>query len=88
VKPGTVLAFHAVTGRLILGEIVQRVTGKSIRQVLGEEILEQLHFRWGNYGVDAEDVGRVGVNYVTGPKLLPPVSNLVKRTLSPSIDDV
>ncbi|HET9719441.1 MAG TPA: serine hydrolase domain-containing protein [Solirubrobacteraceae bacterium] len=88
VRPGTVLAYHAVTGGLILGEIVERVTGKSIRQVLGEEILEPLGFRWGNYGVAPEDVGRVGVNYVTGPKLLPPVSNLVKRALSQSIDDV
>lgn len=88
VKPGTVLAYHAVTGGLVLGEIVERVTGKSIRQVLAEEVLEPLGFRWGNFGVAPEDVHKVGLNYVTGPKLLPPISNLVKRALSQSIEDV
>jgi CubicO group peptidase (beta-lactamase class C family) len=88
VKPGTLLAYHAVSGGLILGEIVERVAGKSIRQVLAEEILEPLHFRWGNYGVAPQDVSRVGLSYVTGPKLVPPVSNLVKRALSKSIEDV
>ncbi|HWD85601.1 MAG TPA: serine hydrolase domain-containing protein [Solirubrobacteraceae bacterium] len=88
VKPGTLLAYHAVTGGLILGEIVERVTGKSLRQVLADEILEPLRFRWGNYGVAAEDADTVGLNYVTGPKLVPPFSNLVKRALSQSIEEV
>jgi CubicO group peptidase (beta-lactamase class C family) len=30
----------------------------------------------------------VGLSYVTGPRLLPPVSNLVKRVLSQSIEEV
>jgi CubicO group peptidase (beta-lactamase class C family) len=88
VKPGTLLAYHAVTGGIILGEIVQRATGKSIREVLADEILNPLHFRWGNYGVAPEDVGAVGLNYVTGPKLLPPVSTIVTRALAQPIDKV
>ena len=40
--PGKLLAYHAVTGGFILGEIVQRVTGRSIRDVLATEILEPL----------------------------------------------
>ena len=68
------LAYHAVSGGFILGEIVHRVTGRSIRDVLGDEILDPLGFRWGNYGVDPADVGEVGLSYVTGPPLLPPVS--------------
>lgn len=88
VKPGTLLAYHAVSGGLILGEIVERVTGKSIRQVLAEELLDPLGFRWGNYGVEPEDVDKVGLNYVTGPRLLPPITTLVKRALSQSIEDV
>lgn len=88
VKPGTLLAYHAVSGGVILGEIVERVTGKSIRRVLADEILDPLNFRWGNYGVEPEDVDKVGLSYVTGPRLLPPVSNLVKRVLSQSIEGV
>jgi CubicO group peptidase (beta-lactamase class C family) len=87
-EPGRVLAYHAVSGGFILGEVVRRVTGKTIREVLAEEILEPLGFRWNNYGVAADDVSNVGLSYVTGPVLLPPLSLLVKRALGASIDEV
>jgi CubicO group peptidase (beta-lactamase class C family) len=86
-EPGTLLAYHAVTGGFILGEIVERVTGKSIRDVLGDEILTPLNFRWGNYGVSPEDVEQVGPAYVTGAPLLPPLSTLVARALSRPIGE-
>jgi CubicO group peptidase (beta-lactamase class C family) len=81
-QPGTLLAYHAVSGGFILGEIVERVTGRSIRDVLASEILDPLGFRWGNYGVAPEDVDKVGLSYVTGAPLLPPLSTLVARALS------
>ena len=87
-KPGGVLAYHAVSGGIILGEIVHRVTGKSIRDVLHDEILGPLGFRWGNYGVAPEDVEQVGLAYRTGPPLLPPLSTLVTRVLGAPIDEV
>lgn len=87
-KPGTLLAYHAVSGGFILGEIVQRATGRTIRDVLAEEILDPLGFRWGNYGVRPDDVDKVGLNYQTGPRLLPPLSTLVTRVLSQPIDKV
>jgi CubicO group peptidase (beta-lactamase class C family) len=88
VRPGTLLAYHAVSGGFILGEIVHRVTGRTIRDVLAEEILDPLGFRWGNYGVAPKDIERVGLNYSTGPPLLPPLSNLVTRVLSRPVDDL
>jgi CubicO group peptidase (beta-lactamase class C family) len=88
VKPGRLLAYHAVSGGFILGEIVHRVTGRPIREVLAENILDPLGFRWGNYGVAPEDVDRVGLNYLTGPPLLPPLSTLVTRVLSQPIEKV
>jgi CubicO group peptidase (beta-lactamase class C family) len=88
VKPGTLLAYHAISGGFILGEIVERVTGKNIRQVLGETVLDPLGFRWGNYGVRPEDLDQVGLNYATGPRLFPPLSNLVSRVLSRPVDEV
>ncbi len=87
-KPGTLLAYHAVSGGFILGEIVQRVTGKSIRDVLAESFLDPLGFRWGNYGVAEEDTDKVGLNYATGPRLIPPLSNLVSRVLSRPVDEL
>jgi CubicO group peptidase (beta-lactamase class C family) len=88
VLPGRLLAYHAVSGGFILAEVIQRATGKDIRSVLAEEVLDPLGFRWGNYGVAPEDVPEVGLNYVTGPPLLPPLSMLVARVLSAPIDDV
>lgn len=87
-KPGKLLAYHAVSGGFVLAEIVARVTGKEIREVLDEEILTPLGFRWMNYGVAPEDVDQVGRSYVTGPPLLPPLSTLVSRTLGAPLDEV
>ncbi len=82
------LAYHAVSGGFILGEIVRRVTGKTIREVLAEQILDPLDFRWTNYGVAEEDFERVGLNYATGPRLLPPMSNLAARILGQPVERV
>src|SRR4051794_32640757 len=37
-RPGRLLAYHAVSGGFIIGEIVERVTGKDIRTFLHEEV--------------------------------------------------
>lgn len=87
-RPGTLLAYHALSGGFILGEIIQRVTGKDVREFLGDEILDPLGFRWTNYGVAPEDVDKVGLAYATGPRLLPPLSQLVARVLSAPVADV
>ena len=86
--PGKLLAYHAVSGGFILGEVVWRTTGKSIREVIADEILDPLGFRWTNYGVHPDDLGEVGLSYVTGPPLLPPASNLVTRALGTPLDAV
>ncbi len=87
-EPGKFLAYHAVSGGFILAEIVERVTNQTIRTVLQKEILSPLNFRWGNYGVDADDVEAVGVNYTTGPPLVPPLSNLANRVLGMPVEEV
>ncbi len=84
--PGRLLAYHAVSGGFILGEVVYRVTGKDIRDVLAEEILDPLGFRWTNYGVREEDLDAVATDYVTGPPLAPPFSNLLTRALGLPFD--
>jgi CubicO group peptidase (beta-lactamase class C family) len=87
-KAGRLLAYHAVSGGYILGEVVYQVTGKDIRQVLAEEILDPLGFRWTNYGVVPEDVERVALNYVTGPRTVPPLSTLLTRALGLPFDEL
>jgi CubicO group peptidase (beta-lactamase class C family) len=75
-----------VSGGYILGEVVYRATGKDIRTVLNEEILQPLDFRWTNYGVAERDLGEVALNYVTGPPLAPPFSQLLSRALGLPLD--
>ena len=41
-EPGTKVGYHAYTFGYILGEVVRRVTGKRISQVLAEEVAEPL----------------------------------------------
>jgi CubicO group peptidase (beta-lactamase class C family) len=87
-RPGKLLAYHAVSGGFIIGEIVRRVTGRGIREVLAEEVLDPLGFRWGNYGVAPEDVERVGRSYPTGLPPLPPVSTILERALGLPPDEI
>ncbi len=85
---GRAQAYHAVAGGFILREVVFGATGRDIRQVLAEEFLDPLGFRWMNYGVAADDVDQVAVNYITGPRTLPPLSNLLTRALGHPLDQL
>jgi CubicO group peptidase (beta-lactamase class C family) len=87
-RPGRYLAYHAVSGGFILGEVIHRATGQNIRTVLAREILEPLGFRWNNYGVAEEDIPRVALNYVTGPPTAPPLSLLLSRALGVGLDEL
>ena len=87
-KAGRALAYHAVSGGFILGEIVRRVASEDIREVLAREILRPLGFRWTNYGVAEADLDAVALNYVTGPPTAPPFSQLLTRALGLGLDDL
>ncbi|MCP9489382.1 MAG: serine hydrolase [Solirubrobacteraceae bacterium MAG38_C4-C5] len=72
----------------MIAELVRRVTGRSIRDVLAQEILEPLGFRWTNYGVAPQDVDAVGRGEVTGAPVLPPLSTLLTRALGKPVDQI
>ena len=87
-RPGKYLAYHAVSGGFILGEVVHRATGNDIRTVLEREILRPLDFRWNSYGVAEDDIPQVAVNYLTGPPVAPPFSLLLTRALGLGLDEL
>lgn len=86
-RPGQSLSYHALTGGFVLGEIVARVTGKDIRQVLQERILDPLGVSRLNYGVPTEDVPLVAENHFTGIPVFPPVSGIARFALGMSFED-
>lgn len=86
-RPGRQLAYHAVSGGFVLGEVVRRVTGKDIGMLLDSAIREPLSFRWLSYGVDRGDLQKVAMNYLTGPPPLPPFSTILHRAIGVSMAD-
>jgi CubicO group peptidase (beta-lactamase class C family) len=87
-KPGRFLAYHAVSGGYILGEVVHQATGMDIKAVLEQEFLTPLGFRWNSYGVARSDLPQVALNYVTGPPTTPPLSQLLSRALGLPLDQL
>lgn len=85
--PGRRLAYHALTGGFVLGELVERITGKPIRTFLHDEVLVPLGFRGFNYGVPDDALARVAQNARTGPPLVPPLSTLFRRSLGVDLGD-
>jgi CubicO group peptidase (beta-lactamase class C family) len=79
--PGRQLAYHALTSGFVLAEVVQRATGRDIRRVLREEILQPLGFASFDYGVAPERVKDVAVNAFTGLPSFPPQSWALERAL-------
>jgi len=80
-RAGGRLAYHAVTGGFLLGEIVRRITGKNIRAVVDEEICKPFGWRWMNFGVKRRDVEKVATSYFTGLPLYPPLGSIVQGML-------
>ncbi|MGF6881270.1 CubicO group peptidase (beta-lactamase class C family) [Nocardia sp. GAS34] len=66
--PRHLRVYHAMTGGLIQRLLVQRATGKRMREHLAEQILDPLGFRWNNFGVRPEEVDLVVPSVPTGPK--------------------
>lgn len=81
-RPGRRLAYHALTGGFVLGAIVERVTGKPLREVMRDEILTPLSFDAFNFGVPPARLPEVALNAFTGPPVLPPFAQLLRRSLS------
>jgi len=79
--PGRRLAYHALTGGFVLGEVVKRVTGRDIKTVLRDDILGPIGIEDMSYGVPEDELDQVAENAFTGPPSMPPFSWAMKRSL-------
>ena len=81
-RAGRKLGYHALTGGYVLGAVIERVTGKDVRQLLRDEVLRPLGFSGFDFGVPPARLKDVAQNAFTGPPVVPPVSTFIKRALS------
>jgi CubicO group peptidase (beta-lactamase class C family) len=87
-RPGRLLAYHAVSGGFVLAEVVRRATGPDIRSVLEKYVCGPLGFRWMRYGVNPDDLPLVVQDALTGPPVPPPMSRVLRNALGVPISDV
>jgi CubicO group peptidase (beta-lactamase class C family) len=87
-RPGQTLAYHALTGGFILGEVIHRIAGKDIRAVLADEITGPLGMASFSYGVPAAELDTVAVDAFTGVKPRLGVVRFLERSLGVGVEGV
>lgn len=65
-EPGTVPAYHAITGGFVMEAVSRRAVGRSLRDVLAEDIKKPLGLDWLDFGVSPEHAKSVAQNVETG----------------------
>ena len=79
---GNQQAYHAIVGGYILGELIKRITGKSVEQCLHEFIAKPLGAKYLTYGLDKTHQELAAFNYSTGALPIFPINILAKRALN------
>ena len=87
-RPGLIHIYHGLTWGPLIREIVSAATGRNIRDILAEEILEPLKFRWTNYGVRPEEVDLVAPSHVTGKPLPAPIAAAFRAAVGGTPDRI
>lgn len=87
-RPGLVHIYHGLTWGPLVREIVSAATGRNIRDILADEILDPLGFRWTNYGVAAEEVPLVAPSHVTGKPLPAPIAAAFRAAVGGTPDRI
>jgi len=82
------VAYHAITGGFVLGEIIRRVTGAPIQTYLDEKIRKPLGMTHFTYGLPPKYRSQVALNYSAGMPVRFPLAPLLERALILPFDDV
>lgn len=85
---GRRMAYHAITGGFILGEIIRRVTGAPMTDYFNSRLREPLGMRYFTYGMDGRSRSRVAENHVCGQPVRYPISKWAREALSTGFNDV
>lgn len=80
-RHGRRLSYHAITGGFILGEVIQRVTGKPLATVLDEEFRQKMGMNYFTFGTKPELLPTVARSAMMGEAPKPPFDLILKRAL-------
>lgn len=80
------VAYHAITAGYIFGEIIERVTGMSVREFLREAVGDPMGMRFFNYGLPEADRPLAAVNYNTGFKPVGPANMYIQHILGGDLE--
>ncbi|MHC4830291.1 MAG: serine hydrolase domain-containing protein, partial [Planctomycetota bacterium] len=65
-RPGQRLAYHALSGGFVLGEVIRRITSAPLNDLITEAIRKPLGLETLTYGIPIERAGEVASSYFTG----------------------
>ena len=82
------VAYHAITGGYVLGEVIRRVTGRPIQDYLDAKLRRPLGMTHFSFGLPAAYRARAALNYSAGLPVRFPVAPLIERVLILPFDDV
>ena len=87
-RPGLVHIYHGLTWGPLIREILSAATGRSIRDILADEILDPLGFRWTNFGVAEADVPLVAPSHPTGKALPPAIARAFRLAVGGTMHEI
>lgn len=85
-RPGRGPSYHALSGGFILGEVLRRVTGRELPELLREWLAAPLGCRHLTFGLPAAQRMHAAENAFTGPTLWTPVHVIMNRMLQAPLD--
>ncbi len=80
------MAYHAVTAGYILGELVERVSGQSLKDFLQDNIAKPMGMSCFNYGLAPEFRDQVAMNSATGMYPMLGTNTYLKHVLGGDLD--
>ncbi len=75
------VAYHAITGGFVIGEIIQRVTGKPMTAYHDEKLRQPLGMKHFTFGLPAQHRGAVAENAAAGMPVMFPIAPMLERAL-------
>lgn len=87
-KGNSRMAYHAITGGYIIGELIKRVTGDDIQAYNNKVLRGPLGMKHFTYGIAKEHRDEVAINYEAGAPVRFPINKLVAKALNAPMDEV